>query len=130
MKSGEPTPRREVFGEGFAHDVANLEKPEDSLLYRWIVRDRWKLLLTYDGAVGRYQSSHPRRERRPQLFDILADPHEEKNIAAEHPRVVADLARRIQDWYPVNERNVLTEFHGPNYALSDLQQQVAIALVE
>jgi len=108
LKSGKPTPRQEVFGEGFAHDIANIDKPEDSLLYRWVVQGKWKLILTYDGVTGRYGKSHPRTEKRPQLFDLLADPNENKNLAAENPEVVARLAKKIADWWPVTERKVLT----------------------
>ena len=107
LKSGEPSPRTEVLGEGFAHDVANVEKPEDSLLYRWIVKDQWKLLLTYDGEVNRYASSHPRDEMRPQLFDLLVDPSEDANLASKNPEVVKELAKEISDWWPVTERKVL-----------------------
>ena len=108
LKSGRPTPRQAVFGETFAHDVADIERPEESLLYRWVVEGKWKLLLTYDGKVGRHGRHHPRREKRPQLFDLLADPHEDRNLAAEHPQVVARLAAKLQDWWPVTERQVLT----------------------
>ncbi|MEM9282190.1 MAG: sulfatase [Verrucomicrobiota bacterium] len=107
LRSGEPTPRSEVFGEGFAHDIADVDHPEESLLYRWIVEGKWKLLLTYDGAVNRYNDVHPRTERRPQLFDLLKDPHETTNLAAEHPDVVADLAEKIRNWWTVEERQVI-----------------------
>lgn len=107
LKSGDPTPRKKVFGEGFAHDIANVDKPEDSLLYRWIVKDQWKLLLTYDGKVNRYASSHPRTEKRPQLYNLLEDPHEKMNLAADNPEVVKDLAAEISGWWPVTERKVL-----------------------
>lgn len=111
LKSGEPTPRREVFGETFSHDVANIDRPEDTLVYRWVIDGKWKLLLTYDGEVGdRYASSHPRTEKRPQLFDLLADPHEDNNLAAKNPEVVARLAARLQEWWPVTERQVLTKW--------------------
>ena len=106
LKSGEPTPRKEVLGEGCAHDIANIDKPEDSLLYRWVIEGKWKLLLTYDGAIGRYASSHPRTEKRPQLFDLLADPHEKNNLAKDNPEVVAGLAKKIGDWWSVTERKV------------------------
>ncbi len=108
LKSGEPTPRREVFGETFAHDVADIDQPEASLLCRWVIEDRWKLLLTYDGRLGRYARHHPRTEKRPQLFDLLADPHENRNLAAQHPEVVARLAAKIQNWWPVTARQVIT----------------------
>lgn len=107
LESGEASPRNEVLGEGFAHDIADLENPDETLLYRWIVEGKWKLILTYDGVVGRYKSSHPREEKRPQLFDILADPHEENNVAKDHPEVVAQLAKKIADWWP-SERTVIT----------------------
>jgi len=110
LKSGEPTSRKVVFGESFAHDVANIDKPEDTLLYRWVIDGKWKLFLTYDGKLDGYASSHPRTEKRPQLYDLLVDPHENKNLAAENPEVVARLAARLQAWWPVTERQVLTHW--------------------
>jgi uncharacterized sulfatase len=107
LKSGEATPRREVLGEGFAHDIADVDNPEASLLYRWIVKDEWKLLLTYDGEVNRYASSHPRIEKRPQLYNLLEDPHEKKNLASGNPEVVSKLAKEISEWWPVTDRKVL-----------------------
>jgi uncharacterized sulfatase len=108
LKSGQPTPRKAVFGETFAHDVADLDQPEASLLYRWIIEDQWKLLLTYDGQVGRYASHHPRTDPRPRLFDLLSDPHETRNLARDHPAIVTRLAQRLQDWWPVTQRRVVT----------------------
>lgn len=99
--------RDTIFGEGCAHDVRQIDDPEASLLYRWVIEGKWKLLLTYDGEVGRYKSSHLRTEMRPQLFDLMADPHENKNLAKENPEVVARLAKKIADWYPVKERKVI-----------------------
>ncbi len=113
LRGGTEIPRQAIFGESFAHDIADIAKPEASLLFRWCIEGRWKLLLTYDGEVNRYQSTHPRTEKRPQLFDLIADPTEEKNLAGAHPEVVARLAKRIGEWYPVKERKVLTEFKNP-----------------
>jgi len=105
-----PIDRERIFGESFAHDIADLENPEASLLFRWCIEGRWKLLLTYDGEANRYASTHPRREKRPQLFDLLADPGEQTNRAAEQPEVVAKLVKQIDDWYPVRERKTLKTF--------------------
>ena len=52
-KSGEAIARDTLFGESFAHDIADIENPQASLLYRWVIRGHDKLLLTYDGAPGR-----------------------------------------------------------------------------
>lgn len=102
--------RSAIFGESFAHDIADVEKPEASLIYRWTIDGHWKLLLTYDGEVNRYKSTHPRTEKRPQLYDLKADPHENKNVAGEHPEVVARMVKAIDGWYPVNERKVIKQF--------------------
>lgn len=112
VRDGRPLGRDIIFGETFAHDIADLNDPEASLIYRWAIRGRWKLLLTYDGQLGRYASSHPRSERRPQLFDVIADPHEETNLAASNPAVVTELAAEIDRWWPVRKRQVLTTW-GP-----------------
>lgn len=110
LESGKPIDRERIFGESFAHDIADIENPEASLLFRWCIEGKWKLLLTYDGEVNRYQSTHPRTEKRPQLFDLMADPSEQTNLAGKHPEVVARLAKEILDWYPVKERKTLVTF--------------------
>ena len=109
LTSGKKIDRDTLFGEGFAHDIADIEDPEASLLYRWCIEGKWKLLLTYDGEVNRYQSTHPRTEKGPQLFDLMADPKETTNLAADHPSVVARLARKIEDWYPVKKRKTIVK---------------------
>lgn len=110
LTSGSPIKRKTIFGESFAHDIADINNPEASLLFRWCITDKWKLLLTYDGEVNRYQSTHPRTEKRPQLFDLDADPAELKNVAADHPELVASMAAQIENWYPVKERKAITKF--------------------
>jgi len=89
LKSGAPTPRQDVFGETFAHDVAELDNPQATLLYRWVIDGRWKLLLTYDGKLDRYASSHPRTEKRPRPSTSLwPSPH-----APNPGSTLADLSR-------------------------------------
>ncbi|NND99022.1 MAG: sulfatase [Pirellulaceae bacterium] len=110
LTSGDPIERDTIYGESFAHDIADVDDPEASLLFRWAIQGNYKLLLTYDGEVNRYQSTHPRTEKRPQLFDLIADPTEQTNIAAEHPDIVKRLANKINAWYPVKKRKVLTTF--------------------
>lgn len=107
LTSGDPLDRETLFGEAFAHDIADIEDPQASLLFRWCIENNWKLILTYDGEVNRYAATHPRTDRRPQLYDLSLDPHEENNVAARHPEVVRRLAARIADWYPVPRRRVL-----------------------
>jgi uncharacterized sulfatase len=110
LTSSSPIERKIIFGESFAHDIADIDNPEASLLFRWCITGKWKLLLTYDGEVNRYQSTHPRTEKRPQLFDLDADPEELKNVAADYPERVASLAAQIENWYPLTERKTVTKF--------------------
>jgi arylsulfatase A-like enzyme len=110
LETGAKIDRDAIFGESFAHDIADIDDPEASLLFRWCIEGRWKLLLTYDGEVNRYKTTHPRTEKRPQLFDLLADPAETKNLAADNPEIVARLAEKISNWYPVKKRKVQTKF--------------------
>lgn len=60
---GRTIPRAAIFGEGFAHDIADIHDPTISLLYRWCIQSQWKLILTYDGEVHRYDVVHPRADR-------------------------------------------------------------------
>ena len=110
LKNGDAITRDSIFGESFAHDIADIENPEASLLFRWCIAGKWKLLLTYDGEVNRSKKTHPRTEKRPQLFDLVADPSEQVNLAGENPELVAQMVTRIQNWYRVKERKTLTKF--------------------
>jgi len=60
--------------------------------------------------VNRYKSTHPRTEKRPQLFDLISDPHEKTNLAKDNPKKVAELVKEIDAWYPIKERKTLTSF--------------------
>ena len=109
LTEGDPIDRDAIFGEGFAHDIADIENPEASLLYRWCIAGKWKLLLTYDGEAHRYRKSHPRTVKGPQLFDLEADPDELSNLAAQHPEIVERLSKQIAAWYPLRQRKLLTD---------------------
>ena len=110
LKNEKVIKRKGIFGESFAHDIADIENPEDSLLFRWTIEGKWKLLLTYDGEVNRYKTTHPREEKRPQLFNLLKDPNEENNLAEQNPGVVAKLVANIDNWWPVKERKVVKKW--------------------
>ena len=101
LTSGDQIDRETIFGEGFSHDVADVDEPEESLLYRWCIDGNWKLIQTYDGEVNRYQTTHPRQWRGPMLYDLSKDPHEKDNLAGKNPEVVKRLAAKIAAWYPL-----------------------------
>ena len=102
--------RRQVFGECFTHTLVDLDDPAESLLWRWTVRDRWKLIVpTTAGAGGVLPAEEAKRvdphsraryERGEiELFDVVADPHETTNVGAAHPDVVADLRTSLDGWW-------------------------------
>jgi uncharacterized sulfatase len=107
LKSGEQIDRERIFGESFAHDIADVNDPKKTLLYRWCIEGDWKLLLSYDGEVNRYKTTHPRDAGGPELFNLSDDPWEKQNVAAEHPEVVNQLRDAIEAWYPSAPRQEL-----------------------
>lgn len=104
LENADPIERDVIFGESFAHDIADIENPEASLLFRWVIRGHDKLLLTYDGRMGYIR--FPPRSGEPQLFDLKADPSEQVNLASQKPQLVSQLRKLLDEWYPVTERNV------------------------
>ena len=104
-----PIERGTIFGEGFAHDMTDVNDPEASLLYRWVIDGDWKLILSYDGENVSYQKYHEGVLGAPRLYNLLEDEHESTNLAASHPERVSALSERLESWYPVNARNVLQE---------------------
>ncbi len=102
--------RRQMFGECYTHTIVDLDDPAQSLLWRWTVRDRWKLVVpTTAGRPAALPAaeaeridpdSRARYERgEVELFDVAADPDEMKNLAAERPDVVADLRASLDAWW-------------------------------
>lgn len=86
--------REAVFGAIFEHNAVDIHKPASSLQYRWIVRGTWKLI-----------EPAPRmgKNAKPELYDLAADPRENTNLALRHPDQVADLKRRLDQWWPGKE---------------------------
>ncbi|WP_339911710.1 sulfatase [Symmachiella dynata] len=87
VATGHPTPRTAIHGEIFAHDIADIDSPRASLLYRWVIQGHWKLIVPADKSAG------------VELYDLDADPHETKNLAAEHADKVRELTANINDWW-------------------------------
>jgi arylsulfatase A-like enzyme len=98
-------PRREaIFGEGFAHDITDIDDPRKSLLYRWCIEGRLKLIVTDEGQVGRYQVVHPQTHRSAELYDLEADPFETRDLGEAHPEIVARLSSRLAGWWTVGSQ--------------------------
>lgn len=81
------TGRQRIFGEGFTHDMMDLEAPAKSLVARWCIEGRWKLIVW----AG--------QDKPAELYDVVADPREKKNLAGEHPDKVKALRAHIDQWW-------------------------------
>ena len=83
--------RTRLFGECFTHDAKDLDRPEASLRWRWIIDGQMKLIV-------------PAPQNQPgekaELYDLATDPHEEHNLAAEQPERVSALTRQLDAWWP------------------------------
>lgn len=82
--------REAVCGEVYAHDVADVNQPTKSLQYRWVIHDQWKLI---DPDPANLPNS------KPELYNVIDDPHEKRNLADEHPQRVKQLQKRLDAWW-------------------------------
>lgn len=103
-----PIDRDTIFGEGFAHDMDDLDDPESTLLYRWVIEGDWKLIVSYDGKNVSYQKFHDQFMVAPRLYDLSKDPHEQQDLAANNPKLVKHLKQKLEAWYPIKSRKILT----------------------
>jgi uncharacterized sulfatase len=85
--------RERLFGECFEHNAVNIHKPATSLKYRWCIEGYWKLIVPNLARI---------KGGEPELYDLKADPHEERNLADEKPEIVARLTTEIDTWWPAN----------------------------
>lgn len=77
--------RTTIFGEDFAHDMADIEDPTKSLEARYVIDGNYKLIAFTDG--------------KSELYDLKNDPWEKKNLAAEQADKVAELTAKLDDWW-------------------------------
>jgi uncharacterized sulfatase len=87
------TQRDHIFGEILEHDIQHMTDPVPSLRFRWVIENQWKLIVPHAG----------REPKAPvELFDVLADPHEKKNLAADHKALVDRLTSKIDQWWDIS----------------------------
>jgi uncharacterized sulfatase len=79
--------RPAIFGECFTHNAVDLNDPAKNLRWRWVIEGRWKLIAPAESG------------QKSELYDLIADPHETVNRAAEQPEKVEALRRRLDAWW-------------------------------
>lgn len=91
-------PDRAVFGEIYPGDASVLGDPSRDLAYRWIRRERYKLIIPH--SVGG-KPAWNRYIDRPALYDVLADPEETRNQIGEPDLATtrAELENQLNRWW-------------------------------
>ena len=82
--------RPAIFGEIFTHNAVDIHQPSSSLRYRWVVAGDWKLIVPElsnvpDGVI--------------ELYEVVSDPAESRNLAATEQLRVKDLEGRLDAWW-------------------------------
>ncbi|MGB2165382.1 MAG: hypothetical protein ACPHYH_06010, partial [Flavobacteriaceae bacterium] len=96
--------RETLFIECYNHDILNVEKPSETVLYKIALNQKWKLMLpnpkmvvkSFDTPQEQYYGYY---SNQPQLFDLENDPHEQVNLADKYPETVAKMSRQINEWW-------------------------------
>ncbi len=82
--------RKTLFGECFTHNAVDLHKPAANLRWRWVIEGDWKLIV-------------PAKQNEPdapiELFNLAADPHEMRNLAAAESTRVTKLRAQLDAWW-------------------------------
>lgn len=82
--------RHQIFGEQYAHNIADVDAPTRSLEHRWMIDGWWKLIVP-DGLTA--------PEGKAELYDLKNDPWEKNDLAAAQPEKVAGLTKHLDGWW-------------------------------
>jgi len=72
-----------------------------------VIKDNWKLIVSYDGENVSYQKYHDDFLVSPRLYNLASDEHEEVDLAQRYPERVKSLMRELERWYTLEKRKVL-----------------------
>jgi len=82
--------RKRIFGEAYAHNIADVDAPTASLRYRWMIDGWWKVIVPDPRYLPHGQ---------PELYDLRNDPGENNNLAGPEARRVKQLSRSLDAWW-------------------------------
>ena len=82
--------RKTIFGECFTHNSNDLDLPEKSLRWRWVIDGNLKLIVP-NLAV------EPKAE--VELYQLDSDPTEIQNLAASQSDKVTEIRKKLDRWW-------------------------------
>lgn len=82
--------RRAIFAEAYEHDIQSLEEPTFSLTHRIGLSYPWKLILPDSTNVP---------DESVELYNLLEDTEEKKNLIKVHPAEAQELAKLVDEWW-------------------------------
>jgi uncharacterized sulfatase len=80
------TARNAIHGSCYTHNARDIDKPSANQRWNWIIRNEWKLIMPDPSEA----------DAVTELYQILDDPKEIKNLATEKPELVKSLTDEWQ----------------------------------
>lgn len=82
--------RNALFGAAFTHDAVDIDTPLSSLKHIYVIEGEWKLILP---------SSRNGTGTKPELYNVISDPKETRDLSAQHVEIVKRLRSRMKEWW-------------------------------
>ncbi len=82
--------RKTLFGECFSHNSNDLDAPEKSLRWRWIIDGNSKLIVPNPSVEPK---------ERNELYQLDTDPMEERSLADSDSALVLALRKKLDTWW-------------------------------
>ena len=99
--------RETIFVECYNHDILNVEKPTETILYKVALNKKWKLMVPNQDLVIRdftdpQENYYGFYSNQIQLYDLDQDPDEKVNLALKYPEIVVKMNQQIDEWWQPN----------------------------
>lgn len=85
--------RKAIFGECFTHNSNDLDRPEKSLRWRWMIEGNTKLIVPNTAVETKAET---------ELYQLDSDPTEVNNLAGSQAARVLELRRKLDTWWNPN----------------------------
>ena len=85
--------RKTIFGECFTHNSNDLDRPEKSLRWRWMIDGNTKLIVPNTAVETKAET---------ELYQLDSDPTEISNLAGSQSARVLELKKKLDTWWNPN----------------------------